>query len=82
MKKTALLLLTALAALAWEDNDKAVVAWVRTNAIALRTREAGHGFEDMQPLPKIIGDARVVELGEAAHGTHLSLAVEIEPRKG
>ena len=30
---------------------------------------AGHGFDDLQPLKKIVGDARIVALGEATHGT-------------
>ena len=47
----------------------AVVGWLRDRAIPLQTVEAGRGFADMQPLKKIIGDARIVALGEATHGT-------------
>jgi erythromycin esterase len=43
--------------------------WLATNAIRLETVEAGHGFADMQPLKRIIGQARIVSLGEATHGT-------------
>lgn len=43
--------------------------WLRKNAIPLSTPEAGHGFRDLQPLKKVIGDARIVSLGEATHGT-------------
>ena len=43
--------------------------WVRTNAIRLATVEAGHGFDDLQPLKRIIGTARMVTLGEATHGS-------------
>jgi erythromycin esterase len=43
--------------------------WIRANAIPLTTAEAGHGFDDMQPLKKVIGNARIVSLGEATHGT-------------
>jgi len=43
--------------------------WIRTHAIPLKTVEAGHGFDDLQPLAKVVGDARIVALGEATHGT-------------
>jgi erythromycin esterase len=46
-----------------------VVSWVKRTAIPLETVEAEHGFADMQPLKAVVGDARVVALGEATHGT-------------
>ncbi len=46
-----------------------VVEWIAGHAIPLSTVEARHGFADLQPLKKVIGDARIVELGEATHGT-------------
>src|ERR1043165_3174981 len=49
--------------------DKPVVDWITANAVRLKTTEAGNGFADMQPLKKIIGNARIVSLGEATHGT-------------
>jgi erythromycin esterase len=42
-------------------------AWLKENAIPLNSVEAGSGFEDMQPLKAMIGDARIVALGEASH---------------
>jgi erythromycin esterase len=45
------------------------VAWLKEKAIPFTTPEAGHGFADLQPLKKIVGDARIVALGEATHGT-------------
>ncbi|MDE3246513.1 MAG: erythromycin esterase family protein, partial [Acidobacteriota bacterium] len=48
---------------------KPVKDWIRSHAIPLKTVEAGHGFEDMRPLAKVVGRARVVSLGEATHGT-------------
>jgi len=33
--------------------------WIRTHAIPLKTVEAGHGFDDLQPLAKVVGDARI-----------------------
>jgi len=47
----------------------AVTEWIRGSAIRLTTPLAGHGFDDMQPLAKVVGDARIVALGEATHGT-------------
>ncbi len=44
-------------------------AWAKAHAIPLKTVEAGHGFDDMQPLKKVVGDAQIVQLGEATHGT-------------
>ena len=46
-----------------------VKKWLAEHAIRLKGVEAGHGFEDMQPLKKVIGEARLVALGEATHGT-------------
>ncbi len=48
---------------------EAAMKWLTANAIRLNTVEAGHGFDDMKPLKKIIGKARIVSLGEATHGT-------------
>ena len=60
----------ASARLARENaNARATRSWLAANAIRLNTVEAGHGFVDMQPLKKIIGDARIVSLGEATHGS-------------
>ncbi len=47
----------------------AVGEWLRKEAIALKTVDAGSGLADMKPLATVIGDARVVGLGEATHGT-------------
>lgn len=46
-----------------------VVPWLRQNAVPLTTAEAEHGFADMKPIRDIVGNARVVSLGEATHGT-------------
>ena len=50
-------------------SNQPTVEWIRAHAIRLKTPEAGHGFADMKPLKKIIGNARIVSLGEATHGT-------------
>jgi erythromycin esterase len=49
--------------------DKSVIQWIRSEAIPLATVEPRHGYADLEPLRPIIGDARIVSLGEATHGT-------------
>src|SRR5205809_413454 len=49
--------------------DPPIVEWIRSNAVRLQTPEAGHGFADMQALRRVVGDARIVSLGEATHGS-------------
>src|SRR5689334_7225745 len=46
-----------------------VVAWLKANLMPLASAEPGSGFDDLQPLRSLIGDARIVSLGEATHGT-------------
>jgi len=45
------------------------LAWLKANVVAVKTVEAGTGFEDLRKLKAAIGDARIVSLGEATHGT-------------
>ena len=49
--------------------EVAVEQWIKINAIRLSTVHSGNGFADMEPLAKIVGNARIVALGEATHGT-------------
>jgi len=44
--------------------------WARENAIPITTTEPGKGFDDLQPLKQIVGEARVVGLGESIHRAH------------
>lgn len=48
---------------------EAQLAWLRANAVAVKTVEAGNGFEDLGKVKAAIGGARIVSLGEATHGT-------------
>ena len=49
---------------------ESVKRYVAANAIPLETVEADGALTDLLPLREMIGDARVVALGEATHGTH------------
>jgi erythromycin esterase len=50
--------------------DEAVIAWMRSRAIPLRSLEAGAGFDDLRPLRDVLSRVRIVGLGEATHGSH------------
>ncbi len=52
-----------------QESD-AFVNWARKNAIPITTTEPGKDFKDLRPIKKIIGNARVVALGESVHETH------------
>jgi erythromycin esterase-like protein len=47
----------------------AAVAWVREHAIPLHSCVAGTRRDDLEPLRRVVGDARIVALGEPTHGT-------------
>jgi hypothetical protein len=71
MRRTcsALVVLATVAVSAQTRQESAVAEWIRWAAIRLQTVEAGHGFADLQPLKRVIGEARIVSLGEATHGS-------------
>lgn len=43
--------------------------WLQSESIAFDTTKARSGLGDLGALRKIVGDARIVSLGEATHGT-------------
>lgn len=47
-----------------------VETWIRQHAIPFKTSEPGGSDDDLQPLQQIVGNATIVGLGEATHGTH------------
>jgi erythromycin esterase len=48
--------------------EETVDAWLRDNAVPIRSVEPGDTLDDLRPVGVMIGDARVVGLGESAHG--------------
>jgi erythromycin esterase-like protein len=50
-------------------DDRLAVAWVKQHAIAVKAVQAEQGFDDLQPLKALVGDARIVSLGESTHGS-------------
>jgi erythromycin esterase len=46
-----------------------VIDYIGKHAIALTTVEAGNGLDDMAPLGKLVGKAKIIALGEATHGS-------------
>ena len=54
---------------ALEGPPDEVVTYLGKQGVALVSADAGKGFADMEPLAKMIGNARIVALGEATHGS-------------
>lgn len=48
----------------------AAVTWLKENAIPLKSVSPGQPVADLAPLQAVVGNARLVALGEATHGTH------------
>jgi len=61
--------LGAFAVSAAISDADAVKQWLTKHAVPLKTVEAEHGLDDLQPLKKILKDVRVVGLGEGTHGS-------------
>jgi erythromycin esterase len=60
----------------WNDPAQSAAAWLQSNAILFETAEPNSGIDDLLPLRRMIGDARIVSLGEATHGTHEFFAMK------
>lgn len=56
--------------------ERALLTQLDAQAIPLKTTEPDQGFEDLQPLDRVIGDARIVALGEEGHGVHESFSMK------
>lgn len=63
------ILLTSFTCFQQGSVDPTVVNWIKVTAHPLNTVVAESGFADLQPFKNMIGNARVVSMGEATHGT-------------
>ena len=68
IKTNLLLLLLLLVSCAEKSEEDQVTEWISENAIQISTVEPRNGFEDLLPIGEMVGDARIVSLGEPTHG--------------
>jgi erythromycin esterase len=52
-----------------QTTEAEAAAYIQANAIPFTTSQAGGSRADLMPLKAFVGDARIVSLGEATHGT-------------
>lgn len=55
-------------------SSKPFIDWAKHHAFSLQNSDSATSNLDLEPLKKMIGNARVVALGEPAHGFHEPLA--------
>ena len=65
----ALVLAIAITSAQTGEPTPAQIAWLKANAIEVKTVDPGTGFADLQKLKAAMGGAQIVSLGEATHGT-------------
>ena len=56
-------------------NDQAFVLWAKAHAFPLQHSDSAIGDADLVPVKQMIGNTRVLALGEPAHGFHEPLAL-------
>src|SRR5262245_1304912 len=49
--------------------------WAETHAHSITIRDGDAAFDDLSPVAKVVGKARVIALGEPIHGAHEPLAI-------
>ena len=56
----------------WEDPrfiSSDIINWLRQNALPFATHQPDDALDDLLFLKEIVGESRIVSLGEATHGT-------------
>ena len=60
------------------NNDASHVQWIKDNAVSFRTVDPNDDdFADLEKLKEMIGDARIVQLGEQSHGDGVCFETKI-----
>lgn len=69
----AVVVTSALSIVGWhwleQRREAALILWLHDHAIVLRSTDPAADLSDLQPLGDAIGEARIVGVGEATHGT-------------
>lgn len=52
------------------STNNVFVNWAKANSFSLQDADKAIGYNDMHPIKKMIGNARVVAMGESSHGLH------------
>ena len=52
-----------------QTENNAAANWLNKNCIPLTYVKAGNGFDDLKSLKDLIGNARIISLGECTHGS-------------
>ena len=65
MTRWLIALLTAISSMAFATP----LEYVQKNAAPITSLELGSSLTDLEPLAVIVGEARIVGMGEATHGT-------------
>jgi erythromycin esterase len=53
-----------------EESGEPDITWLRQAAVTLHSVDPGSEYDDINALGSMVGNARIVGLGEATHGTH------------
>lgn len=56
------------------SNNNPFINWAKDHALLLQNSDMAHGYADLEPLKNILGETRILALGEPAHGLHETVA--------
>ena len=70
MKTTSLIVIAFMILMSCnkKSTEDTVSEWISENSTTIKTVKAGKGFDDLETFGEMVGDARIVALGEPTHG--------------